>query len=947
MTWAISISGTYDGVFSDDETGDYPHSIINISPIQATLDPLEPLIDSSPFSVTLAADAKTSSSYVSPLSSTVAEFFLRDPGVLGKLTRNYVVGDQYIWADGELDGLINIGPCVYDTYLDEWVGSETRNEIYPTGYPSQMSNHYVDTTLGIAPVISDRPITWKGRLVWLLESGTLRQYRVCYLTDNPVFGINTVELRMAPLDARIRDHHAVPLTPSVAHFAPSSMRTYVRGQRTKRIAGYLSDGGIKIFSSGTSSISSQSLTTSGITYTGVANSIQTTTTTPGGVPLEGNNEQRIWTPASPALYKTSTNWQGIIGFSSPTLYFFTTMIWGADGGIIETQPAIRFYVSTNSSGVPVADLRGGLTYSSTTKDPNFAINYGDEGTITVPWIVNSSSQVGANTPAPYIVFVWAQNEVDTSYHSPYTSFTFAGAIRHYFGVTCPNAASVKGDYNLDWLITNELDLYSVKPINAATKELVYDVHSNKVTRNGQGELRSVTTRTPVTQHCAAYQCKPSTQVTLAQASAWWCPGERDIVLDTQFCAVGASVWMTANWTEDGGTTYFERHFKVTYVDSPASGVHRYEIGDGLDTELTSEMLVGCAGIGDWFGYRATFTPDRVIEGADDSSLMIEYFGVTPFTTSLFIPLYYVDEDSFSVTAHRLPLINSWKFADPEALDENLAAMLALNSTCISFDFDKSSNYYKIARRWCGAPYKDEPYTDVTDDDLLEPPTASLSEEILADYKLTFAGDQTVTYSDTVAKALYNAEKTFELDLSGCRLNSQMTNVQLGRAMIASLMNLVNRFGAEYQTYSLQIPFSLGCDLAPGSVVRLSSNYVIGQIGSGWSARPNNLLCRVLDVTQDLVGQRTSLRVIAETKTTGRYQAGSRIIGGWNTATLTVDDTSWCANGMSVRVGQYSLSISSFTTTTITLNSSTTGYSAHIYATSLNNNRFVNASDYLG
>lgn len=934
----ISISGLDTWEFSSSAGGAFPHSIVSIGQLQSTLDPLEPIVDSSPFSVVLAADAVYQDGRTTYLDiQTVRSFFLRPPGNRMALARNYIYGDQYIYTTDEADGSICIGACTYDTVLDGWQGDVCVSEIYPNSPAGQISNHYIDTDLGIAPTITDRPIVWKGRFVFIYLGSQSNQnlYRVCYLTDNPVFGLNTVELRMAPIDARIRDHHAAPLTPSVGHFATSDNRQYVRGQRVKRIVGYASDGGPELWMTGSASVSSYTFNSSTITYTGLNGTIQTVTTVPGGVPLEGNNNQRIWTPASPALFRSAYGWIGITGWSSGTASF-NVSIYPGEGLSASCQPAIRFYTTNNVSQQPAYSLRQAIpSYSTTYRDPNFSLQVGDENGYTVNWQVSAAALT--NIPAPSICLIWRQNEPDNSYHGNYTTWSFAGAIRNEWAGKCPNAASVKGDSGLTWLMLNELDVYSVRPLTQPTHHLDFSVHSWK--RTGSGLSVKVH---PVTEHCASYKCDPSTSIALAQATAWWCPGEQDIVLDSQFCQTGNSVWLNAEWTEDG-STYFTRRFKATLIDEPNTGVFRYEVGEGLRQD---GFQVDCAGIGDWFGFRASFTVDTTVEQGDDSTLIYLYMVPSAMfaSASLFIDASYVDYNELMDHAHRLSLINTWRFADPQALDENLAAMLALNGTCLTF---RSQGGYKLTRKWTGAPSKTESYVEINDDILLETPTATIDDEIVSDYKITFANEQTVTYSDRVAKALFNAEKTFELDLSSCPINTGLSNADLARGMLGELMTLVDRFGSERQIYDLVIPFEEGRDLTPGDVIRLSSDFVIGQIGAGYDAKPSNLLCRVLDVTQDLMNDRTSLKVRAETKTVGQYQAGARILDGWGTTTLTIDDATWVADGMTVSFGNMTAAISSHTGTTITFSSAPATYSAFVFATTLDTTRFRNGYDFLG
>lgn len=918
----LEISGFFE-FFSSDDNSDFPHSIIGISALNSTLDPTEPIVDSSPFSIELAADAVSQYDHEIRLS----DCFSRDPITIGVLAENYLPNDLYMYIKSPTDddGQLCIGTTTYNAGFDHREDDISVVEVYEADSPAPQ---YIDSELGVAPEVTVYPRVWKGRRALVYLDGSI--WRICYLTENPRFTAGAVVLTMAPIDARIRDHHIGALMPRTARFADKGRDYILSGKKTKHLFFWSSGHGPAYSLPQLSGASTYTLTSGTYEYTGLINTIQNTTTVPaGGALLPAlQTAHRIFTPCAPSIGKISggvSRW-GISGRSSSTIYFDVALTTGSNGLSFYCDPALRVLVGDGlgTGADQLASRFGTATYS----DPLVAVNVGaptNAPSVTVSAYQRTSASYG---PSLHIGFIWRQTEANAE-QLPEAGELFADRIIDQWanGVrACASCAD--SEAGLESLMQN-CDVYSLKPLTAPDASVV----------RSQNVLNWVK---PITDHAASYEIAPNAAINIAQSDQFWIPGESNICLTRQFVAAGNTVWLDVRWTEDG-ETFIERKIDLIYRDEPVPGVFRYDIGANLARQNAAGTIT-FAGIGDWFGNRATFTADPTIAALNDSDLLLLYFTSDKLGASLYIPIGDVDRTSFAQNGGTLNLISEWRFEGADALDDNLGALLTLSSTAVSFGFPPlAGGEYRLMRRWIGPLTRDEAPVAIGEEELLEIPTAELEDHIIADYSITFADDKTVTYSDSIAKSIFNAEKTFELDLSLCPLNQQMSPRALAQAMRGTLASLVDRFGAEIMSYRLRVPFELGKKVAPGDSVTLTCSRVVG---AGGSAPPNQLECRVFDVEQDVMGQTTSLRVIAHDHRVARYQRGCRILSGLNTITVVVDDASWVTAGMQLYYGTGSLvTVNSKSGNTLTLSASV-GYSTVLWQAQ-QALRFINSTDRLG
>lgn len=906
------------------------HAIANISTISSTIDPTEPFVDSSTVTITLAADA-SAKGYP---TVTPRYLFTREPISLGFLADDFLPSDDYVTVQTEewIDGSVCIGCSTY-----EFVGVEEDDgiltcEVYGIAPSTQNSAYYIDRELGLAPEITDSPRVWKGRLAFLFLSVAdipSKPWRIFELAENPRINSTTVELSVVQIDARIRDHHVGLTVPTVAHFAQGG-RQYSRNRKQRRLFFYGNSAGPQVNVGELNTATSFAIGSGTAAYAALYSTIQDTITTPAGERLLPGGAGPIFTPVRPPICKNWGRWNGILGRSGQTVYLSDAVT--ANEFSLQLLPAVRMML-TSSSDVAAVTAFATRTAVKSHLDPMVNIyTTGDTNDCPTTTIEVTPTQTSAFSPVYRIGFFWQQNEPGGEKTVPVGAPNIGEKICDEFAI-CRDAATSADSESGFWAAKVSCDNYSFKIISAPNASIDQFVTHQESTGAMIGKNRQL----PMSEHVAFFDLDPSATISVAQAQEWWCPGETDLILDQRFAEAGQTIWLTATWTENGDDE-LTRHFKATYIDQPATGFFRYEVGEGL---RQNNWAPNIAGVGDWFGYRATFAPDTYFAGDTDADLFLRYLGSSRMQGSLFFSSAQLDRESFRANAYLPNLLDSWRFADAEELDKNLGALLMLSSTAISFRIS-STNGYRVARKWFGRATKDEEPVPIDDELLLEIPVAALDDQVIAEYTLKFIGDKTVSYVDRMAKALFNAEKTFELDLSECALNTSLSPNVAAKLMRGTLASLVERFGGETLTYSLVVPFWVARDLAPGDLIVLTSSQVVGPAGA---PNPKTLECRLLEVEHDLLAQRSSLKAFVADHRVAKYQRGCRVLGGFGTTTVTVDDVSWIVDGSTVTTPDgTSRTISSHSSITSTVTFSSAFPWQFLFWQTAQQSRFLTASD---
>ena len=272
----------------------------------------------------------------------------------------------------------------------------------------------------------------------------------------------------------------------------------------------------------------------------------------------------------------------------------------------------------------------------------------------------------------------------------------------------------------------------------------------------------------------------------------------------------------------------------------------------------------------------------------------------------------------------------------EAKETEEEGLYVVTYTGISF----SADGYTIKRLYLGRAMKDERAVVISDDDILSIPRAIKDDHVVSGYEIDLPRGLSVTYQDALARSLYSDSSSIQLDLSNSR-SPRMTDEEVYIGARASLANMVNLLANERMKWSFGVTFEKGYLLTPGALVDLTCSLTVG---AATTPPPSNQLCRVVEVTQDPLGNRTEVTVAATAGGGARYQKGCTV-KSWNTSTYvyTVDDASWISAGQTIYYAGGSATVSAASATTFTL-------SSMIYATawwrSADSSRFLTASDAL-
>lgn len=882
-------------------------AITAVGAMTSTLDPVEAVIDSGAISISLALD------------TGVGDVFSRSPGVFGRMTASRLPNSSIIKfssAASVTATTLCIGVSTY-SYSQSSYSSRVSSGTITLAALSQESYQYFDSDIQMGAEVSLYPTQWKGRLAYLYITDPItaawRLYRVCALAGNPTRTLSELQLTLTPLDTRIRDVHVSSPLDTVAKLS-SSTRTYA-GSRVNHVfaEAYIGQSAtyLPAWSSDTFTLTSPSSM-----YSALYGTLQPVTTDPAGRHL-GLPSQDICTPCCPPVTlsqtnSTSGNIPRLLGRSGSTAYASVTP---AADSRLSIEPTARWYVTSGSTLTALYNrsaTRASSPSTSAEAEPIIRLQaYGSQSNAQGIYYVNAypSSPSVTCTPVPtYLGLMWEETVDEVQQRPSDAQIDNTGhAFRRDIGV---KAQAWSWETTQNWQqLCEDNDLYSWKIVDPEITSAISArrVNATKQWREAKG----------IDHRCGWAPLQTWSQIQIAFARFWWERGEAQLCLDTQYCAVGESLWLTAHWTEDG-QTFHDRRLKLQMYSIPATGVYMY-------TVLRSPR---CAGIGDWFGHSATFTPDRTIEAEEDGHLLFLYL-----SQSLRLPLATIDSPSLYL--YGIPsAVDVYSYETPEDYAESMSGLMAMSGTCISFGFDQGD--YRITRKWSGMADKAGSYIDITDDDLLSVPVVSRDDHVVSTYEVKLPeGD--VTYVDRVAQDLFADSDDITIDLS----TSEVSDGSI-MSMRGALQNMVYRLGSERLTYSTAIPYEKGYLLAPGDLVRLTSALTVGV---DTSLPPSQQMTRVVGVTQDPVGYRTELTLQAVETGAAHYQQGSIVTAlSSDYKTLYLDDTSWITVGMTVYHAAGSTTVSAVTSTYITVN---TGYMVTAIWRAAEQDRFIMATDRLG
>lgn len=821
-----------------------PHSITGVGAMTSTLDPVEAIVDSSSITVSLAIDAGT--------VPTVGEIFARDPISIGRMTASRLPGATTISfsASSSVTATsICVGVSAYSYTESTYSGGVSTGTVTLATW-AQDSYQYYDPDIRLGAEVTRYPQMWKGRLAYLYvtrphSDTTWCLYRVCALADNPMRTLSEITLTLSPLDARVREAHVSSPLDAVGHFSTST-RAYA-ATRTKHTfaEAYIGQAASRF---PTWTIDHFPCPSGDVLY----NTLQPVTTTPSGRSLARRTVlDGISTPTRPPVavssWATSPEHAHLVGRSGTTAYLSLTP---SSDSRMEILPTARWYITAGDALAQLATRSATRAATPTTSaDAEPLVRLTATGTQIADayvYTVNAYTTSPSVTSTPLPIYFGMQWESSVNEPPEETAPSLTDNTAHVYR----RDIGVRDDA-WSWETTQgwsdfcaSADLYSWKlhEPEILSSRSATRVQSSQNWREASG----------VVHHCGWLPLQSWSQIQIARARYWWERGEAQLCLDTQFCAVGESLWVNVHWTEDG-ETFIDKRTKLELNDVPTSGVYRYNV-------LKSPR---CAGVGDWFGYRAAFQPDQRIEAAADSGLLWTYL-----LDSIRIPSAWVYLTSLYKYTVPLLGVTEYGYDTPSDFAESLPGLLLMSGSCVTFDLQRFSEYL-IARKWTGRADKAESYVDINDDDLLSIPTVTRDDHVVSTYQVKLPDDQEITYIDRVAKELYADSDSITIDLSASEIDS-LGVVQ----MRAALQNLVYRLGAERLVYSAAIPWRKGYELAPGDMVRLTSAY---SVGVNTTNPPNGVMTRVVGVTQDPVQERTELTLQAVETGAAKYNYGWLVI----------------------------------------------------------------------
>lgn len=899
-TYICSEPRQYDGsnpFWVDDDAIAF-EGLLSVSAITCEINPLEAIIDSSPITIEIAADAGPHYfSWINYAGYPYMGYKIRDllsakPSFSWVLAQTCTTTDTQIVVQGDhssYDGPICCGlenAVVGDGVFD---GTNTTFDFWGrwSGHTYKPYPHYVDPDLGYAPAVTDVPTVWKGRECEIWVSVPFPQiaqnnqgtdpilYRRCVYADAPQLVGNKYVITVVPIDSRIRDRQASAHLPGVAHLGlrPNSAangrrvrKIFAIGQPTKRHFEAAVANGSDAFSLGSSGFQ---------IYKMLYSLIQPA----AGMP-PGRTAQDISTPGSfgsPQNPRLDADTQ-ILYRSGTTAYFGSTMTF--DGTLwCNTLPSFRWYATATSTTLyPLerifskSNSRASTPTTAADNEPiiGFASPY-DGRVQSTQGLFNY--RVGSAAGEFHWGLLWSRTysgeEIPPDaeqVRGMQAKNNWCWLIPQKYGVSPRNySISVDEGCNADGIIDGA-DNYSVKPASAAD---LYIERWRGYTSDRAGDVETVA--------LWAVEYGQSKSAAFVQTDHYYVAGEPYIWLDRQLAPTGVQRWYSAHWTEDGNS-WHDRRLKLQYLQDDGADGHRYQV---IETPRPR-----FAGIGDWFGYQAELTIDPAVYAANDGELIVGILAgndggdaTNPSSTGLNISDWEIDIASFYNECGHSALVREYGFESLNAIEDNLIALLLFSGTAISCTCNYGYDGYAIRRVNMGAPSPDEVCATITDDDLLEPPSAMLSGDILAKYVFRLPDDVTYTYVDAVAKNVLNAEKTLEFDFTHCSIAEQTTRNQIANVIRGELATLVDRYGSESLEYTIKVPWCVGGMLTPGDAITLTSKYGTGPASA---TPPNNVLCRVLSTTQDLIGYTSTIKCRAFAGYSARYQAGATVLS-WDSA----------------------------------------------------------------
>lgn len=353
---------------------------------------------------------------------------------------------------------------------------------------------------------------------------------------------------------------------------------------------------------------------------------------------------------------------------------------------------------------------------------------------------------------------------------------------------------------------------------------------------------------------------------IVAADKWWEFGEKYLVLDQLISYSGDAFRVNASWKEPTSDDIFETSMTLKYI-ATFDGGYRYEV-----VEPPSKSV---AGIGAWCGFEAVFTRSAQTIDEPPGYAMLDILtsidgqsgDIYPtICAGLGIPLAHIDEGSFLFGDSPITAISGCIMdISDKTVTEAFQPYLLMSCTGIAMKRTwDGTRFNSVLRRFpLTAPNPQEVVISLTDDDFIGLPSSDISNDVVTLYHI-ITPDSEITATDVDACQIYGQGETLEIDLS---LADFRQGINIKDEMQSVLAKMVEVYGKPQRRWRMTIPFSRGKNLCIGDCITVTSKYLYGNTPQ---RGVTGQMGRIVGVTQDIMGDTTSLEVICAWKSSAGY-----------------------------------------------------------------------------
>lgn len=717
--------------------------------------------------------------------------------------------------------------------------------------------HYVNPELGQYPYVMTYPFAWVSRYMYIVLDGTQVWMRG-YITGIPTFSDDCVTIPWAPLDSRVSDTPPNALTSVranlyIEHYVSVPLRIPMITEIDSPISIGTLSGTTYTVTWGTDwtryvavdPIYSQELLSSP--------SAPTMTDSLGKV-------ARIlsWSATGTAgtytvsLSQTLTN--GQVSISGGGRICYTQQIQGTGVGGIT-------YLTLQTALTTYNDNRPQVPASIEQLDPTLCMVYYRYTRCLTSKAKASTNQVSSS--AVFYGIVWWETTTD----DPEWQGDLLGLISRDEYITSCKYRYSSSDRTL--AVTGSGLNLSTEPAKrrngmwngVATYPIRVVGEGYDISCVYSGGIRAHATFFAAQQEWTGTYYQPLTSVVMAER--WWEFGEKYLCLDQLISYSGDAFRVKATWQEPTSDETFETTLTLKYI-APFNSGYRYEVVEPPEKNV--------AGIGSWCGYEAVFerSAETITEppGYGMLDLLISIDGqagdIYPTVSAgLGMPLAYIDDMSFILNDAPITAIDGCIMNITEkTVSEAMQPYLLMSCTGIAMGRDSSGNHI-LKRISLAAPNLQDIVLSISDDDIIGLPTSDLSQNVATVYHI-ITPDKEINATDVDACQIYGQGETIEIDLSTAHFRE---GIDIKDELQSVLAKMVEVYGKPQRRWRMTIPFPKGKDLCIGDCITVTSKYLYGTTPQ---RGVTNQAGRIVGVTQDIMGDTTTIDVICAWKNSSGY-----------------------------------------------------------------------------